>query len=128
MSMQLTGSTRRERCDSHSTTESEAESFVKSFENILRMAEEQQGVYRDENGNFEEYIRQRMQSDASCDDDEDEREREEELVYDSDGEASPRGRIVKKDANNNTYYQYEMLDVDGYNNGDVAPRGKKMFK
>lgn len=123
MSMQLSGSTRRERCDSHSTTESEAERFVNSFENILRMAEEQEGIYRDENGTYEEHIRQQMYSCSVEDDDRDGREREEDLVYDSDGEASPRGRIVKKDANNNTYYQYEMLDVDGYNNGDVAPRG-----
>jgi regulator of replication initiation timing len=132
MSMQLTGAAGRRRSDSHSTTESEAESFVNSFENILRMAEEQGGVHRDENGFYEEHIRQQMYSCASYDDDNDNdndndgREREEDLVYDSDGEASPRGRIVKKDANNNTYYQYEMLDVDGYNNGDVAPRGWKV--
>ena len=124
MSMQLTGAAGRRRSDSHSTTESEAESFVNSFENILRMAEEQEGIYRDENGLYEEHMRQQMYSCASYDDDNDGREREEDLDYDSDGEASPRGRIVKKDANNNTYYQYEMLDVDGYNNGDVAPRGE----
>lgn len=124
MSMQLSESAGRQRCDSHSTTESEAEGFVNSFENILRMAEEQEGIYRDENGMTEE-DRQQMYSVSSCDNN-DGREREEDLVYDSDGEASPRGRIVKKDANNNTYYQYEMLDVDGYNNGDVAPRGWKV--
>ena len=86
------------------------------------MSEEQGGVYRDENGNYEEYIRQRMYEV----DDNDGREREEDLVYDDSGEMTPRGRIVKKDNNNNTYYQYEMLDVDGYNNGDVAPRGWKV--
>lgn len=122
MSMQLEANTKRERCDSHSTTESEAERFVTSFENILQMAEEQGGVYRDENGNYEEYIRQRMYED----DDNDGREREEDLVYDDSGEMTPRGRIVKKDSDGNTYYQYEMLDVHGYNNGDVAPRGWKV--
>ena len=111
MSMQLTGTTGRERCDSHSTTESDAESFVNSWENILQMMEEGHCIVRhDEN----EY------------DDNDGREREEDLVYDDSGEMTPRGRIIKKDANGNTYYQYEMLEVSGYNNGDVAPRGEKV--
>ena len=126
MSMQLEESAGRTRCDSHSTTESEAESFVKSFENILRMAEEQQGVYIDENGNYDEYMRQRMYSDESCDDDNDGREREEDLVYDDSGEMTPRGRVIKKDANADNCHNYAMLDIDGYNNGDVAPRGKKL--
>jgi hypothetical protein len=121
MSMQLSEAAGRRRSDSHSTTESEAESFVKSFENILRMAEEQQGVYSDENGNYEEYIRQRMYE--VDDDDNDGREREEELVYDDSGEMTPRGRIVKKEDNS---HNYAMLDIDGYNNGDVAPRGWKV--
>ena len=77
MYRQLTPDVARERCDSHSTTESEAEAFVNSFENILRMAEEQGGIYRDENGNYEEYIRQRMYSGD---------------MYEDDGEASPRNR------------------------------------
>ena len=119
MSMQLSETAGRTRCDSHSTTESEAEAFVTSFENILRMAEEQEGVYSDENGNYEEYIRQRMYEF----DDNDVREREEDLVYDDSGEMTPRGRIVKKE---NNCHKYEMLDVDGYNNGDVAPRGWKV--
>ena len=128
---QLTSDVSRERCDSHSTTESEAEAFVNSFENILRMAEEQGGIYRDENGNYEEYIRQRMYSGDMYEDDgeasprnrndsyEDQSEREEDLVYDDSGEMTPRGRVVKKDTN-------AILGVDGYNNGDVAPRGWKV--
>ena len=75
--------------------------------------------YSDENGNYEEYIRQRMYEV----DDNDGREREEDLVYDDSGEMTPRGRIVKKE---NNCHKYEMLDVDGYNNGDVAPRGWKV--
>ena len=113
----------RRRFDSHSTTESEAESFVNSWENILRMAEEQQGIFRDENGNFEEHIRQQMYSVTPSDNDG--REREEDLVYDDSGEMTPRGRKVVT-TDNGTYIQYEMLDVDGYNNGDVAPRGLKV--
>jgi hypothetical protein len=89
MSMQLSEAAGRTRSDSHSTTESEAESFVNSLENILRMAEERQGVYSDENGNYEEYSRQRM---YEVDDvDNDGREREEDLVYDDSGEMTPRG-------------------------------------
>jgi regulator of replication initiation timing len=118
MSMQLEANTKRERCDSHSTTESDAEAFVNSWENILRMAEEQQGIFRDENGRTSE-DRQRMYEI----DDNDGREREEDLVYDDSGEMTQKGRIVKTDNHGNTYYYYEMLDVDGYNNGDVAPRG-----
>ena len=124
MSMQLDVNTKRDRCDSHSTTESEAERFVTSFENILRMAEEEQGIFRDENGRTSE-DREHMYSDTSCQDN-DGGEREEDLVYDDSGEMTPRGRIVKTDNHGNTYYQYEMLDVDGYNNGDVAPRGWKV--
>jgi hypothetical protein len=44
--------------------------------------------------------------------------------YEDDGEASPRGRTIVR-TNNGTYYKYDMLDVDGYNGGDVAPRGEK---
>lgn len=121
MYSQLTSDVARERCDSHSTTESEAEAFVNSFENILRMAEEQGGVYRDENGNYEEHIRHQMYSVTSYeDDDNDGREREEDLVYDDSGEMTPRGRVVKKDTN------ADICHVDGYNNGDVAPRGWKV--
>jgi len=39
-----------------------------------------------------------------------------------DGEASPRSKVFE---NGNNCYYYEMLDVDGYNGGDVAPRGEK---
>jgi hypothetical protein len=127
MSMQLSEAAGRRRSDSHSTTESEAESFVKSFENILRMAEEQQGLYSDETGNYEEYIRQRMyEVDDGDEDDNDGREREEDLVYDDSGEMTPRGRVIKKDTNNDNCHNYAMLDIDGYNNGDVAPRGWKV--
>lgn len=105
MAQQLDPNFARERSDSQSTTESEAESFVNSWENILRMMEEQQGVVGDE------------------EDDNDGREREEDLVYDDSGEMTPRGRKVVT-TNNGTYIQYAMLDIDGYNNGDVAPRGK----
>jgi len=109
MSMQLTGTTGRERCDSHSTTESEAESFVNSWENILRMMEEGQGIVRNDDD----------------DDSRDGREREEDLVYDDSGEMTSRGRTIVR-TDNGTYYKYDMLDVDGYNNGDVAPRGEKV--
>ena len=124
MSMQLSEAAGRTRSDSHSTTESEAESFVKSFENILRMAEEQQGIYSDENGNYQEYIRQRMYE--VDDDDNDGREREEDLVYDDSGEMTLRGRVIKKAVNTDNCHNYAMLDIDGYNNGDVAPRGWKV--
>jgi len=128
MYKQLTSDKPRCRSDSHSTTESEAESFVNSWENILRMAEEQQGIFRDENGNFEEHIRQQMYSVTPSEDDlrerdDDGREREEDLVYDDSGEMTPRGRVVKKEDNSD---KYEILDVSGYNNGDVAPRGWKV--
>ena len=63
MYKQLTSDKPRCRSDSHSTTESEAESFVNSWENILRMAEEQQGIFRDENGMTEE-DRQQMENDT----------------------------------------------------------------
>ena len=63
MYKQLTSDVERVRCDSHSTTESEAESFVNSWENILRMTEEQQGIFRDENGMTEE-DRQQMENDT----------------------------------------------------------------
>jgi len=96
----------RRRCNSHSTTESEAESFVNSWENILRMMEEQQTI------NKKDY--------------DDLREQEEDLVYDDSGEMTPRGRTIVR-TENGTYYQYEMLDVDGYNNGDVAPRGEFQY-
>ena len=111
MSMQLSENVGRERCDSHSTTESEAESFVNSWENILRMLDEQQGIVR--NDDNEEY-------------DNDGREREEDLVYDDSGEMTPRGRVIKKDTNSDNCHNYAMLDIDGYNNGDVAPRGKRV--
>jgi len=107
MSMQLTGARGRDRSDSHATTESEAERFVNSWENILRMAEEQQGIVRDDDE--DQYY-------------DDLREREEDLVYDDSGEMTPRGRRVIT-TENGTYIQYDLLDVDGYNNGDVAPRG-----
>lgn len=95
----------RHRCNSHSTTESEAESFVNSWENILRMMEEQQTI------NKEDYDALKAM------------EQDEDLVYDDSGEMTPRGRtLVRTDSE--TYYKYEMLDVDGYNNGDVAPRGE----
>ena len=109
------------------------------------MAEERQGVYSDENGNYEEYIRQRMYSgdmsprvineedyepyaeydpDAKYEpNDNDGREREEDLVYDDSGEMTPRGRVIKNEDN---CHNYAMLDIDGYNNGDVAPRGWKV--
>jgi regulator of replication initiation timing len=119
MSMQLSEAVGRTRSDSHSTTESEAESFVNSLENILRMAEDQQGIYRDENG----YPIDQMYSGDKYEDDNDGREREEDLVYDDSGEMTPRGRVIKKEDN---CHNYAMLDIDGYNNGDVAPRGWKV--
>lgn len=121
MSIQLDANTKRDRCDSHSTTESEAEAFVNSLDNILRMTEERQGIFRDENGRTHE-DRLCMYSDSSCHDN-DGREGEGDLVYDDSGEMTPRGRIVKQEDN---CHKYEMLDVDGYNNGDVAPRGWKV--
>uniref|UniRef100_A0A6C0I940 Uncharacterized protein n=1 Tax=viral metagenome TaxID=1070528 RepID=A0A6C0I940_9ZZZZ len=111
MSMTLTEDVRR-RCDSHSTTESEAENFVNSWESILRMMEEQEGIIRDDQEEYEN----------SCEAD---REREEDLVYDDSGEMTQRGRRVVT-TDNGTYIEYEMLDVDGYNNGDVAPRGERL--
>ena len=47
---------------------------------------------------------------------------EERLDYEDDGESSPRSKVVE---NGNNCYYYEMLGVDGYNGGDVAPRGEK---
>jgi hypothetical protein len=47
---------------------------------------------------------------------------EDRLDYKDDGETSPRSKVVE---NVNNCYYYEMLDVDGYNGGDVAPRGEK---
>ena len=66
-----------DRC--HGFTEEEAESFVNSWENILKMSEE-----ANKNEDYDEEY-------------EDQREREEDLVYDDSGEMTPRGRIVKDD-------------------------------
>ena len=93
----------RDRCQS--ITEEGAERFASSWETILRMMEEQQGIIQDDIE--EEY----------------QREQEECLVYDDSGEMTPRGRRVVT-TDNGTYIQYEMLDVDGYNDGDVSPRGE----
>ena len=48
-------------------------------------------------------------------------EEEEYLIYDDSGEMTPRGKVV-------TYNEFceSMLGKAGYNNGDVAPRGKKL--
>lgn len=64
-----------DRC--HGFTEEEAESFVNSWENILKMSEE---------GNTNEEYDEEY---------EDQREREEDLVYDDSGEMTPRGRVIK---------------------------------
>ena len=47
-------------------------------------------------------------------------EEEEYLIYDDSGEMTPRGRVV-------SYNEFceSMLGKAGYNDGDVAPRGKK---
>jgi hypothetical protein len=42
--------------------------------------------------------------------------------YEDDGEVSPRSEVVENEQN---CHYYEMLGVDGYNGGDVAPRGEK---
>ena len=85
------------------------------------MSEEQQGIYRDENG----YPINQMYSGDIYEDDNDgrEKEKDEDLVYDDSGEMTPRGRVIKKEDN---CHNYAMLDIDGYNNGDVAPRGWKV--
>ena len=47
-------------------------------------------------------------------------EQEENLIYDDSGEMTPRGKI-----NTNYEHFYEsVLGRDGYNDGDVAPRGE----
>lgn len=48
-------------------------------------------------------------------------EEEEYLIYDDSGEMTPRGKVV-------TYNEFceSMLGKAGYNDGDVAPRGKKL--
>ena len=46
---------------------------------------------------------------------------EEYLIYDDSGEMTPRGRVVTY----NEFYE-SMLGKAGYNDGDVAPRGKKL--
>jgi hypothetical protein len=49
-------------------------------------------------------------------------EEEEDLIYDDSGEMTPRGKI------NTNYEQFyeSVLGKDGYNDGDVAPRGRKL--
>jgi hypothetical protein len=64
-----------DRC--HGFTEEEAESFVNSWENILKMSEE-----TNTNEKYDEEY-------------ETQREREEDLVYDDSGEMTPRGRVIK---------------------------------
>jgi hypothetical protein len=41
------------------------------------------------------------------------------------GERTPRGYMKDEDRLDNEDDNYEMLGVDGYNGGDVAPRGEK---
>jgi hypothetical protein len=64
-----------DRC--HGFTEEEAESFVNSWENILKMSEK-----ANTNEEYDEEY-------------ETQREREEDLVYDDSGEMTPRGRVIK---------------------------------
>ena len=49
-------------------------------------------------------------------------EDEEFLIYDDSVEMTPRGRVVTY----NEFYE-SILGKAGYNHGDLAPRGKKMF-
>lgn len=108
MSVQIAADIARERDRCQHVTEESAHNFVNSFENVLRMMEERENLL----DNDEE----------QC---EDQREQESELTYDDSGEMTPRGRRVIT-TENGTYIQYDLLDVDGYNNGDVSPRGELM--
>ena len=49
-------------------------------------------------------------------------EEEEYLIYDDSGEMTPRGRVVT----NYAQFYESVLGSDGYNDGDVAPRGRKL--
>jgi hypothetical protein len=49
-------------------------------------------------------------------------EEEEHLIYDDIGEMTPRGRVVT----NYAQFYESVLGIDGYNGGDVAPRGLKV--
>ena len=49
-------------------------------------------------------------------------EEEEYLIYDDSGEMTPRGRVVT----NYAQFYESVLGSDGYNDGDVAPRGLKV--
>jgi hypothetical protein len=74
----LTQETNRERSSSCSTTEEEAEAFVRSWEHILEMIDERT-IYQEEEEDGE-YDRRRE-------------EEEKYLVYDDIGEMTPRGRM-----------------------------------
>ena len=69
-----------------STTEEEADCFVHPFENISRMMDERAGLVNDDTTDYDEYL-------SKIDDYDREREEEEKsLVYDDNGEMTPRGR------------------------------------
>ena len=78
---------RLKKDNSHSsTTEEEADCFVHPFENISRMMDERAGLVNDDTTDYDEYL-------SKIDDYDREREEEEKsLVYDDNGEMTPRGR------------------------------------
>ena len=126
----------RVRCDSHSTTESEAEAFVNSLENIMRMNEEQQGIFHDENGLYQDYIRERMYSGFRCTDigcnhsnEEDESSKwcdhsnkEEEEDEEEEEEEEEKSRL-KGDISILGWIQSTEEEYD--DSGEMSPRGKK---
>jgi uncharacterized small protein (DUF1192 family) len=75
-----------ERSTSCSTTEEENNCVVSPFENISRMMDERAGLVNDDTTDYDEYL-------SKIDDYDREREEEEKsLVYDDNGEMTPRGR------------------------------------
>jgi len=148
MYRQLTPDVARERCDSHSTTESEAEAFVNSLENIMRMNEEQQSIFHDENGLYQDYIRERMYSGFRCTDigcnhsnEEDEsskwcdhsnkEEEEEEDIQEGSikGDISILGWIQSKEEEYKEEEEEEEEEFLVYDDsGEMTPRGRVVKK
>ena len=118
MSVQIAADIERERDRCQAITEEEAERFVNSYDNILRMLDERYCIANEVDIN---------EVDAN---EVDAREEEEDLLYDDSGEMTPRGRVVVN-TGKERYYKYDMyeciLGKDGYNNGDMAPRGGRLL-
>jgi hypothetical protein len=130
LSCKITSDIERERDRCQAITEEEAERFVNSYDTILRMIDEQYYFNSESNANevdTNEVDANEVDANEVDANEVDAREEEEDLVYDDSDEMTPRGRVVVN-TGKERYYKYDMyeciLGKDGYNNGDMAPRGE----